>query len=113
MPSNIGTNLVYLFNARTTDGNGAGVPLPFPNNRGKIMAYGTWDGASVSLQSLASDGTTWITVSLLKDDGTFIPLAFTANTQMTLTGIIMNETYRAVLSNDGASTSVTIEIEGY
>lgn len=113
MPSNVGSNLIYLFSARTTDGNGTGYPLPFPNNRGKVMVYGTWDSATVTLQSLASDGTTWVAVSLLKDDGTFTPLTFTANTQMTLSGILMNETYRAVMANDGPTTSITLEIEGY
>ncbi len=113
MASNVGSNLIFLFSARTTDGNGTATPIPFPNARAKVKAYGTWDGATVKLQSLASNGTTWINVSQLQIDGSFVDLAFTANNQMVLQGIIPNETYRAVMSNDGAGTTVTIELENF
>lgn len=106
MPS----NLVFLFQARTTDGNGTATPIPFPN-KGKLKAYGTWGGASVKLQSLASNGTTWIDVTQFQTDGTFTPIAFTANNQMVLEGILQNETYRAVMSSAGMTTTVTLEME--
>jgi hypothetical protein len=108
MPSNV----LYLFQARTTDGNGTATPLPFPN-RAKVKAYGTWGGASVKLQSLASDVSTWIDVTQLEADGTFTPITFSANNQIVLEGIIQNESFRAVMSNDGMTTSVTVEIEGF
>ncbi len=106
MPS----NLLYLFQARTTDGNGTATQVPFPN-RGKVKAYGTWNGASVKLQSLASNGTTWIDASKFQPDGTFTDIAFTSDNQLVLEGILQNETYRAVMSSAGGSTSITIELE--
>ena len=109
MPSNVGSNLVYLFQARTTDGNGTATPIPF--NRAKVKAYGTWDGATVKLQSLAGNGTTWINISQLQLDGSYVDISFTANAQLVLDGIISNETFRAVMTNDGAGTTVTIEMD--
>ncbi len=108
MTVNVSSNLIYLAQAKTTDGNGTATPVPF--NRAKVKAYGTWNGASVKLQSMTSSGT-WIDITQLQTDGSFLAIAFTANNQIVLDGIILNESFRMVQSSSGMTTSITVEMD--
>lgn len=104
MATNVADNNIYLFNARTTDGNGTAMPVPFPNNDAIVEAFGTWGGASVKLQSLAADNSTWIDV--VNKSGSVI--SFSANGQLDLDYLIPNQSLRGVMSSSSGTTSVSL-----
>jgi len=67
--------------------------------RYKVSAYGTWDGASATLQTSPDNGTTWQTA----DAGT----VFTANGSY---GVwIADQLVRVLIANAG-TTSITVKL---
>ena len=68
---------------------------------GTVCVYGTWDGATVTIQ-VSPDGSTWIDL----EDATF--------TDDIATNINLNDLWqiRANISSAGGSTSLTAEIRG-
>jgi hypothetical protein len=75
------------------------VHVGFSPGRYTLVAWGTWDGATVSLELSPDGGTTWIAITgaSFTDDG-----AANIDTQAGLT-------YRGAVSGAGASTSVTLK----
>lgn len=93
-----------LLSARTTDGNGTALTMNSTGSRLNSMihtvyVYGTFDGCTVKLQA-SLDNSTWIDIT---------SASYTA---ATIANITINTNYiRAVVSNDGASTSVSAHIK--
>jgi len=108
--SNLGTQ--YLFLNQTTDANSTAFAIPYSNKVAVIKVWGTFDGANVKFQTLApgtSASPVWIDVP--DDTGNII--TFVLDAQRALKYLIQNEQLRAVLSNAGASTSITASVEMY
>jgi hypothetical protein len=93
-----------LLDARTTDGNGTALPLNATGSRLNSMihtvyVYGTFDGCTVKIQA-SLDNSTWIDITNA------------SYTTAKVDNITINTNYiRAVVSNDGASTSVSAHIK--
>ena len=64
-----------------------------------VVAYGTWDTATVQIQLSPDAGTTWIDIS---------GASFTANGSVNIAAR-RGLTYRAEVSSAGGSTSVTVK----
>ena len=106
--SNIGT--VYLFTNQTTSANSTPLSIPYSNKIAVVKAWGTFDGANVTFESLApgtSASPVWIDVP--NRDGTVV--TFSVNGQDVLEYLIQNEQIRAVLANAGASTAINVSFE--
>lgn len=92
-----------LFSAQTSSANGTTNVVNWRNDKQDLYAYGTWGGASIKLQRLATDGTTWIdecdlllnTITLTSDK--IVPLS-----------IPYGESVRAVLAGATGTTSLTV-----
>lgn len=100
------TDPIIFFAARTTDGTSTAYPFLFPNKRGQLSVYGTWDGATMTLYSSPDSGTTYVVVK----DAVGNDLAFTSDRSIIIEAPV-GEKLRCVLSNDGASTSLTAKLE--
>jgi len=72
----------------------------FWGGQGTLYVWGTWDGATVTLQASPDNGTTWIDL----EDATF-----TQNTVTNITLHTMNQ-IRASISGAGGSTSLNAKI---
>lgn len=101
---------VILFNAQTTTANGATKIHGFPEQKSVFKVWGTWDGATVALQVAAPTGLVsdvWIPC---KDRNGNI-VSFTANGMAFLEDMCINEQVRAVLTNAGATTSLSATLQ--
>ena len=67
--------------------------------RYKVSAYGTWNGATATLQTSPDGGTTWITA----DPGTI----FTANGSY---GVWIADEYVRVSVSNAGTTSITVKL---
>lgn len=108
--SQIGTQ--YLFTNQTTSANGTPFSIDWGNKLGVVKAWGTWNGANVTFQTLApgtSGSPVWINVP----DFSGNIITFSTNSQRSLIDLIQGEQLRAVLGNAGGSTSITVSIEMY
>lgn len=85
--------MIKLFDARATDGNSSS--KRWIHAYGTLVAYGTFDGCTVKFQ-WSPDDTNWADVS---------GASFTAAGQVNFQ--VAGGYVRAVVSNDGASTSIT------
>lgn len=101
------TDPIWLFTAQTTSANGVAAVFSYPNKIACVTAFGTWDGATLKLQTLAPDNTTWVDVSNASGSA----VTFTANAQTTLTSMIYSQQIRGVLSNAGDSTSLNLTLQ--
>ncbi len=105
------SNPFYLFNNQTTDGISNQGSLEIGGNREAIVqCYGTWDGANIIIQNRAFSLDPLTAPWLQLNDLSGNPFAFTSNGQQSISGISQNEPVRAVLSNAGASTSITVVV---
>ncbi len=101
------TGLVYFFTAQTTDANSSSYIINYSSKTATVSAFGTWNGASVKIQSLAPDNTTWLDIPDLANNTT----SFTANGQKTVINFPQGKQMRAVQSSSGGSTSLTVTLE--
>ncbi len=92
-----------LFSAQTASANGSTVVVDWRNDKQDMYAYGTWGGASITLERLAIDGTTWIKES----DLLMNTITLTANKIVPLS-IPYGESVRAVLAGATGTTSLTV-----
>lgn len=95
---------ITLFSAQTTDGNSQpfnaiGGGQPSDKYLSFLTIFGTFDGASVELQYLASDGNYYST----GDDPFASPAAYFAD-------LNINTSYRLALTGAGASTSISADV---
>lgn len=95
----------YLFNAQTSAGNGTPVTLDWFDENSELECFGTWGGTTLTLQQLAQDGTTWITIK----DGSRSTLSFTADEIFGGFAFAKNVTVRGVLTG-GAGMTITAVI---
>lgn len=86
---------VVLFSERTTDGTSEAFEVVEP--RGAIAVSGTFDGATVTIES-SIDGTTFIETEQATTDS------------MIVFEFIKGGKFRAVVSSAGASTSLTVKL---
>ncbi len=100
---------IWLFTAQTTDANSAAHIFSYPGQKATVTAFGTWGGATLALQTLASDNSTWIPVP----DSALNPFTFTtSNSQATIGDVVLNQQIRGVLSNAGMTTSLNLTLQG-
>lgn len=105
------SNPFYLFTNQTTDGTSIEGSLEIGGNREAIVqCYGTWDGANIIIQNRAYNNVPTNAPWLQLNDLSGNPFAFTSNGQQSIGGISQNEPVRAVLSNAGASTNLTVVV---
>jgi hypothetical protein len=99
------TNVITLFNARTTDGDSAYVNFAFRAGRAMLIVAGTPNAAVIKLN--------------IKDQyGNIVPYQAVPGTDLTFTDDVgtaiielpYNTPVSANLSNDGASTSLTVTL---
>ncbi len=100
------TDTIVFFSARTTDATSTAYQFRFPNKRGQFCVYGTFDGATMTLYFSPDGGTTYI----IAKDAYGNDIAFTANGAIMIDAPV-GELLRCILSNDGASTSLTAELK--
>ena len=100
------TDTIVFFSARTTDATSTAYPFMFPNKRGQFCAYGTWNGATMTLYYSPDGGTTYI----IAKDSLGNNIALTADGSVIIDAPV-GELMRCILSNDGASTSLSAEIK--
>ncbi|MFA7587659.1 MAG: hypothetical protein WCY11_15935 [Novosphingobium sp.] len=87
-----------FFENRATDGNSAAED--WPSGCGTARAWGTFDGATVTLQASFDGGTTWIDVG---EDATF--------TAAGMTNFSLGPCkLRGVVSGAGGTTSVSLAV---
>lgn len=96
----------YVFQNQTTDGASDSVVLNYDN---VVLAqgFGTWGGATIVLQTLAPDNTTWISVP----DLTGSAITMVADSQFSISDFVQNQSFRAVLSGASGSTNLTLTIQ--
>lgn len=106
-----GSNTYFLFENQTSNGNSEPVSVNYSNKTAIVKFWGTFDGAYVTLQTLApqTNPEVWLDVPDLAGD----VLTFDANGQRTMQDFVQNEQVRAVLSNAGGATTVTVSLEIY
>ena len=105
------STIINLFAAQTTDTTTNAVVMPF--NTGVVTIWGTWNGATVKLQT-AVPGSTSTFVDVMDMNGnTALFNAGGTNTdvQVTITDMIYDKLIRAVIANSGASTNLNATIE--
>ncbi len=96
------TDDIVFFTAQTTDANSTAYRMVFPNKRGQLNVYGTFNGCTVTLQYSPDGGTTYIAAK----DVFGANIAFTANGSIPIEAPL-GELLRCNLADDGASTSIT------
>jgi hypothetical protein len=86
----------WLFQGQTGNGDGT-TTIKVHDHRTTLKCWGTFDGATVVIQILAEDGTTWIP-------------AFTFTNVGVQFGEVgsQEETFRASISGVGASTDINV-----
>ena len=100
---------IWLFTAQTANANSAAYICSFPSQKACVTAFGTWNGATLALQTLASDNSTWIPVP----DSALNPFTFTtSNSQVTIGDVVLNQQIRGVLTNAGGSTNLNLTLQG-
>lgn len=102
-----GVDTQYIFTNQTTSANSTTHILTYPDKKTVVKCYGTWDGANIKFQTLAPDGTTWINLFDLANN----PVTITANNQFVISDFVYSESFRAVLANAGASTSLNVTLQ--
>lgn len=102
------TATIFLFQNQTTTASSPSQTITYPNKTAVIKAWGTWNGASITIQTLAP-GTTnyWINVPDMNGN----TMTFTSDGQRNISGIVLNEQMIAVLANAGASTSLSVSLQ--
>ncbi len=105
------TNTYFLFTNRTTDGNSDAVSVNYPNKKIVVKVWGTFDGASIKLQTTApqTNPAVWIDVPYANSSNTLV--FNTTNSQATMEFLVQNELVRAVQSSSGGSTSLNVSLE--
>ncbi len=98
---------MFVFNGQTTNATSQTIILNYPDQKMVVKAFGTWNGASIAIETLAPDQTTWIAIN----DLTGTAIAFTIDTQINVNGFIQGEQFRAILSAAGGSTSLSLTLQ--
>lgn len=105
------TDMIYIFNQQTTSATSTVAYLDLTSNKAALTAWGTWDGATMTIEvgtvPTLDSVTTWITVT----DRLNIPFVFTSNTTITLTEYVFGQPIRGVITNAGASTNLNCTIQ--
>ena len=96
MANNIQNGGITLLNARTTDGSGGFVTWDKPQGKASFQRAGNFDGATITLNALAPDNATSIALTTATVGGA-----------VQVEGLVEGQQYECVVSNDGASTSVS------
>lgn len=99
------SHLIWFFNPGTTSTNSTTYKIPF--NQGVLKAWGTWNGATVTLWGATPGSATFIQLS----DPFLNPISLTSNSQLTLENIVWNDEIYATISNAGASTSLYVTLQ--
>lgn len=106
-----GPGYIYILQNQISNITTDPVQLNFGSNTSSVMAWGTWDGAEVVLQTRTipdtNDNVAWITIV----DRFNIPFTFTEDTQITLTEYVYTQYVRAVVTNAGAGTDINLTIQ--
>jgi len=99
------SNLINFFSGQTTNVTTNAVICPF--NTGVLKISGTWNGATVQLQTSTPGSTTFVPVT----DANGNALTWTQNTQVTIQNIVWDDQIQAVLANAGASTNLNCTLQ--
>lgn len=111
--SETGYGTFLLFTNQTSDGNSSPVIVQYPNKTAIVKVWGTFDGATIKLQTLApqSNPAVWIDVPF---SNSTVTMTFSSNNaQATLEYLVQNEQIRAVQSGSGGSTTLNVSLEIY
>lgn len=90
-----------LFTEEAANGNGTPVNIDLPDDEAELVVYGTFDGATFTLESSPDNGTTWIQC---RDLGGVV-VSLTTNRIVPM-NFVYGEYIRGVLSGGGGSMSL-------
>lgn len=97
----------YLLQNATSDGAGTALVLNYTEQKVLLQAFGTWGGATVVIQTIAPDNTTWIPIA----DITGSSFTLIADTQFTLSDFVFNQQCRAVVSGSSGTTNLNVSLQ--
>lgn len=103
--------MIYLLKQQTSNITTDPIKMNFSSPEVSLQIWGTWDGASVSLEVSTVPSidsvTSWITI---RDwSNTFV--SFEYDQTVTLKEYIKGQSIRAVLTNAGANTSINCTLQ--
>lgn len=103
--------IIYIFNQETTNATSDTYYLNFTSNKTVVTAWGTWDGATLTLQvgtvPTLDNTITWMTIT----DRLNLPFEFTENNNITLTEYVNGQPIRGIITNAGAGTVLNCIIQ--
>lgn len=101
---------IYFLQDATADGASPSYSFMFPMGRATLKFWGTWNGASLVFQ-------TGVPILESGDVGYFVPIlnpstgstyTFTSDGNVTLEHMVKGDLIRCVITNAGASTSLSV-----
>lgn len=99
------SNRIVLFSNQTTNANGSTVINDLSRAEQRLSVFGTFDSGSFTLQTRASDDSTWID----ERDTTRSVVSITSDENITVT-LPYGISVRGVVSGGGGSLDITAEI---
>jgi hypothetical protein len=109
--TNYATDALYIFQNQTTNTTSQTFYLDFTGKSASLIAYGTWDGASMYFQIATPPTITgtpvWVTVRNLSRAS----LIITDDEPISLAEYVIGRPFRGVIINSGASTSLNCIIQ--
>lgn len=102
---------IYLLQNQTSNTTTDGIRLNFGTNRASLMIWGTWDGASVTIQTRSIPDTNDTPVWIAVRDMTNTIFVFDEDNQITMRDFVYNQYVRAVVANAGAATDLNCTIQ--
>lgn len=99
-----------FFNAQDKDGTSAPINMSYSTGTTIFTCWsptGDWDGASLTFNRFANDGTA---IPVQDEDGNLV--VFTEDGSRGMTYIVYNEPIVAVLANSGDNTIVSATVDG-
>lgn len=105
------TEMLYIFQQETSNTTSEIQLLNFTDNKAVVTVWGTWDGATLTLEvgtiPTLDSAITWMVIN----DRLNIPFEFTENNHITLTEFVNGQPIRGIITNAGASTVLNCVIQ--
>ena len=102
----VNQNLYTFLSAATANGNSPAQNVTY--SKGVLKAWGTWDGATVSIYG-GTPGSSGTYIQL--SDLCLNPVALTQDSELTLENIVQNESIYVNIAGAGGSTSLTVTLQ--
>lgn len=98
------TNIIF-FDAQTSNGSSSPFSFIFPLKRACIKFWGTWDGASITFQTITPlNNAYWVPILNLTGQ----VMSFDSDGQATLENVVYGDMIRCTISGGGGSLSLNV-----